>query len=42
MLALVSFDGLSVACTCFVEFGCDKLSYGSFFVKLLNQKTDDG
>ena len=23
ILALVSFDGLSVASTCFVEFGCE-------------------
>jgi len=34
---LFSFDGLSVACTYFVEFGCDELIYGSYFEKLLNQ-----
>ena len=27
MLAF-SFDGLSVACTCFVELGCDELHMG--------------
>jgi len=37
MLALLSFDGLSVPCTCFVEFGYDEWSYGSCFVNLLNQ-----
>ena len=32
-----SFDDLSVACSCFVEFGCDELTYGSCFEKLLNE-----
>jgi len=34
---LFSFDGLSVACTCFIEFGCDELTYGLCFETLLNQ-----
>ena len=33
-----SFDGLSVICSCFVEFGCDELTYGSCFETLLNQE----
>jgi len=32
MLALVSFNGLSIAFTYFVEFGYDEWSYGSCFV----------
>ena len=32
-----SFDGLSVACTCFVKLECDKLHMGSYFETLLNQ-----
>ena len=32
-----SFDGLSVACSYFVEFECDELSYRSCFETLLNQ-----